>query len=668
MKKSARKISILVLSVILAINCSVTVGLSTFAKEETNAASFVEGLSVEEKICQMLMPTIRQNGYCPEELNDAQKAAIKKYNFGGYILFGGHLVDSEQSVKIISEFQEYDVNGNCKGSLAPFIAVDQEGGSVCRLKGGTFMPGNMALGAANDKALTKKAAAVIGKEVNSLGFNVDFAPVCDVNNNPSNPVIGVRSFSDDPETVATHVAAFIAGLKKSNTVSALKHFPGHGDTDTDSHTGLPLVDRSYEELKSRELIPFRAGIKAGAEMIMTAHIQYPQIETETRISKKTGETVYIPATMSDDIIGKILRGDMGYKGIVVTDALDMDAIAEHFDKFDVAKSAINAGVDILLIPCGLYDDAEIQETAEYVDTLVKMVNDGEIDIKKVDEAVTRIIKLKKDCDLVSRSQTDIAAAAANAKATVGSGENRKAEWEITQNAITLLKNDGVLPFSADEGKKTVIVYPLDNMKNAAEYALRKLKAENVIPADADIECVSFSKIKCDDTEFLEKVKSADNCLALSRAYGASALKPDKTAAGNQNAVISAVIAVRKEAGKPTAVLSCNLPYDVAAYTDANALMLAYNGKAMTVAPDAADAVPNYGINISSGICAAFGEFNPGGKLPVNIPKLDSNNDFTDEVLFERGAGIINGGEKPGILRRIVDFFKMIIEFFKGIFS
>lgn len=236
------------------------------------------------------------------------------------------------------------------------------------------MPGNMALGAADDVNVTKEAASVIGQELAALGINADFAPDVDVNSNPANPIIGIRSFSDDADAVAKHGAAFVRALNDTGVISTLKHFPGHGDTDTDSHTGLPMIDKSYNELKANELVPFKACIEAGSQMIMTAHIQYPQIEKTTYKSVLTGEDIYLPATLSKTIITDILRGDMGYDGVVVTDAMNMDAVAKHFDKFDAAKLAIEAGVDILLMPVDTSSTEGINSLDSYISTLTDMAD------------------------------------------------------------------------------------------------------------------------------------------------------------------------------------------------------------------------------------------------------------------------------------------------------
>ena len=229
-------------------------------------------------------------------------------------------------------------------------------------------------------------AAIYGEELKLLGIHADYAPVLDVNNNPNNPVIGVRSFSDDPEVVSEYGAAFIRGLHGAGVISTLKHFPGHGNTGTDSHTGLPLIDSSYEALKAVELVPFQAAIDAGADMVMTAHIQYPQIETETYVSKSTGEEIFLPATMSRTILTDILRGDMGFEGVIVTDALDMAAISANFTDEDMILLPINAGVDMLMLPM-VYDTVSFQRMQDMTDLAVQLVREGKISEDRIDASL-----------------------------------------------------------------------------------------------------------------------------------------------------------------------------------------------------------------------------------------------------------------------------------------
>ncbi|MBE7009734.1 MAG: beta-hexosaminidase, partial [Ruminococcaceae bacterium] len=277
-----------ILSLLLAL--CLTLGFVPAASAaEDRASAMLKTMTTEEKVSQMILPAFRwwndaegkrQN---LTELNDELAALLTRHGFAGVILFAQNAAETEATVRLVDAMQSANAKGENRAQL--FLAIDQEGGSVTRLGQGTAFPGNMALGAADDTDVTRAAARTIGAELRAIGFHFDFAPVVDVNNNPANPVIGTRSFSDDPRLAAKHGAAFVEALAENGTISSLKHFPGHGDTGTDSHTGLPRIEKTCDELKANELIPFQACIDAGAEAVMTAHIQYPAIEKETYVSK-----------------------------------------------------------------------------------------------------------------------------------------------------------------------------------------------------------------------------------------------------------------------------------------------------------------------------------------------------------------------------------------------
>ena len=360
-------------------------------------------MSLRDKVGQMMMPGFRVWKEMPAkegeetpavsitELNDQIREAIARYHFGGVILYAENCVDAEQTLRLNAALQAASLES---GGLPMLIAADQEGGNVSRLGYGTVGVSNMALAATGDSANARAMARIHGEELGLVGIQLNFAPVADVNSNPNNPVIGIRSFSDDAATVSEYCQAYLAGLHDAGAIAALKHFPGHGDTDTDSHTGFPIIQRTLDELKANELIPFQAAIDAGADMVMTAHIQYPQIETQTYTSTSTGEEVCLPATMSRAILTDLLRGEMGFDGVIVSDALDMDAVAKNFSPEDTMRLTINAGVDLLLLPATKNTDLFAQMEA-MVDTAIAMVEDGTIAMEEIDDSVRRILTLKK---------------------------------------------------------------------------------------------------------------------------------------------------------------------------------------------------------------------------------------------------------------------------------
>ena len=434
--------------------------LSTESSEEQTTPSekapeekvygILQRMTLEEKAGQMLVAS-----FSGTELSSDVRDCLSRNHFGGVMLGTGNFSDVEQTLRFVSDLQ----TSNQKGSSIPLlISTDQEGGPVTRVHFGTCGVGNMALTATGDPANAKEMALVYAEELRSLGINTDFAPVLDVNNNPDNPVIGVRSFSDEPEVVARFGTAYIEGLSDGGVISTLKHFPGHGDTDTDSHTGFPRIEKTYEELKKFELIPYEAAIGNGAEMIMTAHIQYPQIEKETYVTS-SGKEVYLPATLSRTILTDILRKDMGFDGVIVTDSLEMAAISENFRFEDVLCMAINAGADMLLLP-GVFSDSTFKTTDSAVSLIVEMVKDGRIREEEIDDSVLRILVLKEKHGILEESdfaitEEDISAA----KEKAGSEEHREASHRISRKSLTLLKNENsAYPLSSGTGKETLILF------------------------------------------------------------------------------------------------------------------------------------------------------------------------------------------------------------------
>ena len=617
------------------------------AAETDDIESILAGMTLEQKVGQMMIVSFRVWKEVPEasgdvgdtvenaeeeipavnvtELNDAIRACLHEYHFGGTLLFAENCHDAEQVLRLVSDLQAENLAG---GGLPLLVAADQEGGSVVRLGFGTAGPGNMSLAATGDVENARKMAEIYGEELGLVGINTDFAPVMDVNNNPKNPVIGVRSFSDLPEIVSRFGIAYMEGLHSRNTVVTLKHFPGHGNTDTDSHTGLPCIDCSYEELKAFELVPFQAAIDAGADAVMTAHIQYPQIESQTFTSVSTGEEIHLPATMSKVILTDILRGEMGFEGVVFSDAVEMAAIQDNFTDEDILRLAINAGVDMLILPL-ITDTDQFQRNKDMVDAAVELVRGGEIDEARVDEAVRRILTLKKKYGLLNRTDftvTDEQAAAA--VSGIGSDEARQLAWDIAQKGNTLLKNEnGAFPIRMNEGETALILFA---DSGASRVASGELARQMLGDTDGKI------TVMVNDSEngdaCVEAALNADHVVLVSRAYNAACLDPN-TGDGFSTAVFDRIIAARHGAGKAAIVVSCQLPYDAARFTDADAVLLTYGSSAMRALPPETGAGSAYAPNLPAALCACFGVGTAEGKLPVSIPSLNEDYGISQEILY-----------------------------------
>ncbi len=644
MKKSFR---------ILAVMIALTMFVSAFPVQNIRAQSetgteesididkqvngIIANMTIEQKLAQMMIIAIR---YEPDtskgitKLTKAYKKLLKKYDFGGLIMYANNMTDINQTVTMIREAQSASMKS--ANGIPMFICVDQEGGLVNRVSFGTTGSGNMALAATGDTSNTEEIAGILGEEISALGFNMDFAPVSDVNNNPDNPVIGTRSFSDDPNTVAENVVAFIDGLNKYNISTSVKHFPGHGNVGEDSHTKLPLSELTLDELKECELIPFEAGIEAGADMIMTAHIQYPNIDDTTYISKDDGKEVYLPATLSKKIMTGLLRDEMGFDGIIISDSMQMDAIATHFDETDAAVLAINAGVDLLIRPSDVYQDDEINtfpDVNKYMKKLAARVKAGDITEERLDESVGRILRLKFKKGIMTDTlsvtkKTQIK----NAKKVVGIPENHTREWEIASEGITLVKNENnAFPIDGMSGENTLILIPSEYRRASVEYAINRLEKESLVnPKNVDVICYSDITIK--NKALKKALNKADNVLILSQST-------------KKNDLVCSIIEKAHKNGAKVTFLSLNLPYDIACYTDVDAALCAYH--AYGSAYDSEGNGP-FNLNVAVAVCSVFAESVPQGTLPVNIPKIIENEDgsisYSDQLLYERGYGICVTGE------------------------
>lgn len=593
------------------------------------AKDIVANMTLEEKLGQMIMPDFRkwqEEGQESQQdltkVNDEIAAIIDKYDLGGVILFAENVKKADQTTTLIHDLQQVAINDE-DGNLPLLITLDQEGGIVTRLGEGTNLPGNMALGATRNEKASYDAGYVIGKELNALGVNVNFGPVLDTNNNPQNPVIGVRSISSNPELVGTLGANIAKGIQEQGVAATAKHFPGHGDTATDSHYGLPVVDKSIEELRKTELKPFQIAVNNGIDMIMTAHIQFPQVEKDTVTSKLDGSEIGIPATLSDDIITGVLRNEMGYDGVVITDAMNMKAIADHFGELESTKMAINAGIDIVLMPTILRSNADVEKLDHIMNGILEAVKSGEIKEEEITDSVERIVKLKIDRGIIDLKDSDISLEDKlnKAKEVVGSKENREIERRISEEAITVTKNENnILPLNPVEGEKVLLIAPNDSQLQSMKFGINRLVHEEKLNA-VELDTYSYTGIGSINEILKGKIEEADYVIVASLASNASHLKPGSWSRD----LPSLVIDYGNELGKDTVLVSLRNPYDVAAYDNANAQVIAYGFKGMD--PTEGDTLyptKSSGPNIPAAISVIFGGAEAKGKLPVDIPVLNED--------------------------------------------
>lgn len=326
------------------------------------------------------------------------------------------------------------------------ISTDQEGGYVTRLRVGTEMPGNMALGATRSQTLAELAGDIHGKELSALGFNFNFGPVVDVNNNQNNPVIGGRSYSDSPEWVSDLAKSYIRGIHHYGVMTALKHFPGHGNVMSDTHFALPVIKIDKSSWKTIELSPF-VNAMPYTDAVMTAHVVLPALDDTTLINKK-GEAVGTPATLSYPILTDTLRNQLGFKGLIVTDAMEMGAISSNFDTEWAVAEAIKAGNDIILMPIAVSNLLEVaQLDSLYSNIKTRAEKDPQL-MQRINDSVTRIIKTKLEKQ-ISADHKSVQAA----EAIVASAEHKAMENSVSAKAIIVIENDGVLPWKLKDHNK-----------------------------------------------------------------------------------------------------------------------------------------------------------------------------------------------------------------------
>ncbi len=331
----------------------------------------IKKMTLDEKIGQLII-----GGITGTTLTDQTKKLIHTYKLGGFILFSANLEEPNQSLNLLNDLKIENKQNN----IPLLLSVDQEGGTVTRLPNLYDLQTNEEIGLKNDKEFARKIGEVLGRQVKAFGFQVNFAPVIDVNNNPNNRVIGERSFGSNPELVGELGVETMQGMQAEQVIPVIKHFPGHGDTHIDSHEELPVIDKSMEELKDVELVPFKEAIDAGADVVMTAHIMLPQI----------GDA---PATLSNEIITGILREEFHFDGVVITDDVTMDAILNDYEIGEAAVHAIKAGVDIVLVA------HQYENVTAVFEQIKAAVLAGEITESRLEESVKRILLLKEEYEI-----------------------------------------------------------------------------------------------------------------------------------------------------------------------------------------------------------------------------------------------------------------------------
>ncbi|MFD1151146.1 glycoside hydrolase family 3 protein [Saccharothrix hoggarensis] len=527
-------------------------------------ASMLAGMSLEQKVGQLFVTYL--HGQSPDEahpgnLRDFGVATpaevVAKYQPGGVIYFNNSSYDNIDTPRQIAALS----NGLQRASDIPLaISIDQEMGIVTRIgPPATQFPGNMALGAGRSTADAERAAEITARELRAMGVNQNFAPDADVNSNPVNPVIGVRSYSSDPALAAEMTAAQVRGYQgrflSPHAVSATaKHFPGHGDTAEDSHTTLPKVDRTVEEWERLDAPPFTAAIAAGVDSIMTAHIRMPKIDP-------SGE----PATLSKPVLD-LLRDKLGYDGVVITDSLAMAGVRQMHPDAEIPVLALKAGVDQLLMPVKL-DVA--------VNSVLAAVRGGELTEERIDRSVLRVLRMKFQRGMLNNRQVDLDQVASR----VGTPEHLAEARRITDRTITAVRNSaGVLPLAAKPTAALVTGWGETTTRTLATALGGTALPTGAAPTAAQVNAA------------VQASANADVVVVLTNGLSQQAA---------QQTLLTRLLAT----GKPVVAVAVRNPYDVA-HTAAPTWLATYS----------------YGpVSMESLAAVITGEVAPTGKLPVAVP-------------------------------------------------
>ncbi|HKP53577.1 MAG TPA: glycoside hydrolase family 3 protein [Chloroflexia bacterium] len=481
-------------------------------------------LSLEQAIGQKLLVSF-QGHTLPVSFEEL----LRRRHIAGVTLFRAFNVQNPAQVRELSAALQRAAAASGQPPL--LIAADQEGGTLLALAGSTPFPGNMALGATHSPELARRAGRAIGLELAAMGINVNYAPVCDVNVNPRNPVIGPRSFGEDPAEVARMAAAMTEGLQEAGVAATAKHFPGHGDTSTDSHHGTPVLPFDEERLRRVELPPFVEAIQAGAKLVMSAHIALPGLTNG----------VAIPATLSRPIITGLLRNTLGFEGVIVSDALDMGAVRQGREWASTAVEAVAAGIDLLL----LMDSGRTYESV--YEALLRAARRGALSPQEIAASARRVLELKRWVSKQHQPGLEV----------VQCAEHRALAYEIAARSVTLVRDQtGSLPIRLSPEERILVIVP---------------RPADLTPADTSsydtprlAEALQKYHPQVDEVVVPLDVAAADAAALRERAKGYALTIVGTINASDHPAQASLVNALL-ESGTRVIAVALRLPYDIASY-------------------------------------------------------------------------------------------------------
>lgn len=547
----------------------------------------LEEMSLEEKVAQMI--SVRAYGYFMNDESEHFQRLMKQvrdYKVGGVCIFQG---DIHTTAVLLNRLQ-------AMVKVPLLISSDFEWGAAMRLRRTTRFPEAMALGSTRDTMLSFRMGKAVADEARAIGIHQVFAPVADVNNNPDNPVINTRSFGEKPRLVADMASAFVRGLQSGKVIATAKHFPGHGDTRVDSHFDLPVIDMPRTRLDSVELFPFRRVIQNGVFSIMTAHLDVPSIEPRRGL----------PSSLSKNIQTKLLQGELGFDGLIVTDALEMRAVVNTFRTDSAAVLAVEAGADMILLPT----DVEVA-----IQAILNAIRNGRISEERINHSVRKILSLKQWIGLDENNRVDVEAISN----VVASFDNLRLAKEIARASVTLLKNDNTLPLDRYNAKKilNIIVSDAEGYRNDVHRPATTLLNERFgefFDSQFRQRLGNITTVRIDpstNTMAIDSIikQAGESDIIVLPIYS----KARSGKLGLSDNLINAINRLLS-LDKKMILIAFGSPYVLGAFQNASAYLFTYS-----------DAEPS----VEAAVEVLFGEIPTRGRLPVTIPGL-----------FEYGSGLV----------------------------
>src|SRR6266571_73998 len=536
----------------------------------TDELSYTKEMTLEEQIGQLLMVGFWGETPSPEIID-----LIQRHHVGNILLFSRNVRDTRQVLELTQSLQ---MIAKKAGQPYPLlIAIDQENGIVQRLgEAATIFPGNMPLGAIGSEEIAYKVAQATGCELKALGINMNLAPVVDVNNNPANPVIGVRSFGEDPHQVARLAAAAVKGFRAAGVISDLKHFPGHGDTAVDSHLALPIISSTLEQLEAIELVPFKSGIEAGADSVMIAHISFPALTHQEAL----------PATVSPALVRGLLREKLGFDGVIISDCMEMNAVAETIGTERVAVMALQAGVDLVLVS---HTYARQRGSSAAMQMALQT---SELSPEVVRLAAERVLRLKDH--FLSWDSLP----AAPVPEWVGGSSHQHLRDQAYELSTTQVRNDdALLPLRLDQAESGLVISPrgeaytrVEDRRYPHEFLARSIRRHH------DRVSVMFT------SPSLAVVERAQ----ILRVAGASDLIIIATLNAHLDQQQAELMRDLLQTGRRVIGIAVGNPYDLLAFPQLRSYLVTYEYTKPALA---------------AAVRVLFGEIQPHGHLPVSLPGL-----------------------------------------------